>query len=77
MMRINGPYGDEGKIAAILRLPEGLVDFMIVVINIGFVALAFTALGVFGPGYFTTTAPALLQDIFMQVQSWISSVVGN
>ena len=77
MMRVNGPYGDEGKIAAILRLPEGLVDFMIVVINIGFATLAFAALGVFGEGYFTTTAPALLSDVFNQIQSWITSLVGN
>jgi hypothetical protein len=77
MLRINGPYGDEGKIAWVLHLPEGIIDFMIILINLAVAAAAFNVLGIFSLSYFTETAPNVLNDVLTEVQIWIQSLSKN
>ena len=74
-LRMHGGDGDEGKIAARLHVPEGLVDFSIFLLHIAVIWLAMSQLSVSTrlPDYVAQTPE--LQTKVQEVIDWIRTLI--
>jgi hypothetical protein len=61
--------------AAILHLPETIIDLMVILINMAVAGAAFYTLRVFDLTFFTETAPQIFTSTYEQVTIWIQSLL--
>jgi len=73
-IRVHGVHGDEGKIAAHLHLPEVLVDWGLVIVNIGIAIGVFQYLDVKGSAQQVITNYPEIQAKLAELVAWFGEI---